>query len=225
MSEPAPGPFDELAWPERLAARVVTPGARPRVHGYDVEGDLARAYRFTDLVLLSLTGELPSDEASRAFDVAMQFLAPTSIAHAPVHAGALARICNGSPGAVAATCAVGLAEMARAAVERHRSWIAWLDGRRGPAPRDADPEDRASVDALRAAVAPSGLAVPALDAAASRDRAIFAVLHACGLAGEEKILAAVVTAKVPLAIAESLATPAGSFKVYPARLPPIAYEE
>ena len=226
MSAPSrPGPFDEFPWPEKLAARVVTPGKDPRIHGYDVERDLARGYRFGDLVLLALVGELPSDEASRAFDVALSFLAPTSIAHAPVHGGAIARICNGTPSAIAGTCAVGLAEMTRSTLARHAAWTAWLRDRHGPPPPDPDPPNGASVDALRAAILEAGLAVPALDVAVSRDAALIAVLYACGLTDDERMLAAVVTAKLPVAIAESLATPAGSFRTYPARLPPIAYEE
>ena len=80
------GPLDAAEWPEKLTARVVTAGARPRLHGYDVEADLARHYSFTEMVLLSLTGNLPTAQEARAFDVALQFAAPVSVQEAPTHA-------------------------------------------------------------------------------------------------------------------------------------------
>jgi hypothetical protein len=53
------GPLEDAPFPEKLNARVVTPGANPRVHGYDVEGDLAAHYTSSETMLLCLTGELP----------------------------------------------------------------------------------------------------------------------------------------------------------------------
>lgn len=34
-------PFDRAAWPERITAKVVQPGAAPRLCGYDLHRDLA----------------------------------------------------------------------------------------------------------------------------------------------------------------------------------------
>src|SRR5579862_485636 len=99
MSRP-PGPVEQYPWPEELRGNVVTPGSRPRMHGYDVEGDLARHYRSSDVVLLALTGELPSDEQSIAFDVALTFLAPLSVAEAPAHVAALAHITGSRSSAI-----------------------------------------------------------------------------------------------------------------------------
>ena len=96
----ANGPIEAQQWPERLTARVVTPGDDPRVHGYSIESDLARHYRTTDAFLLALTGELPSDDDGTAFAGAMHFLSATSIAEAPAHAAALARICAATTSAV-----------------------------------------------------------------------------------------------------------------------------
>src|SRR5262245_48707929 len=84
------GPVEAYPWPEKLEARVVTPGDAPRLHGYDVEADLCAHYSFVETVLLSLTGELPSEPQAAAFDVALQFLGPLSVAHASTHAAVLA---------------------------------------------------------------------------------------------------------------------------------------
>ena len=113
------GPLETETFPERLSARVVEPGPSPRVHGYDVEADLARYYRASDLTLLSLTGELPSPGASAAFEVACMFLAPISVAEAPVHAAVLARLCAAPSSSIAAVAAIALSQQARALVVEH----------------------------------------------------------------------------------------------------------
>ena len=105
------GPLEgSAAFPERLTARVVTPGERPRVHGYDVEGDLARHYQPSDLLFLMLKGELPPPAASRAFAVASMFLTPVSVAHASTHAAVVGRLCGATPRSSFGVAAIGAAE-------------------------------------------------------------------------------------------------------------------
>jgi hypothetical protein len=70
------GPIEQQKWSEHLEAHVVDDRGPLRVHGYDVESDLARHYRFSDVVYLTLTGELPDDARSRAFEIALCFLLP-----------------------------------------------------------------------------------------------------------------------------------------------------
>lgn len=122
----APTPFSENPWPAKLTARVVSEGTDPRIHGYSVASDLARNYRFSDVVYLSLTGELPSDEQSRTFERALILLSPISIAEAPSHAASLARVCDGSNSAVIGTGAIALAEQARFVIAEHREFLAEL---------------------------------------------------------------------------------------------------
>lgn len=224
------GPLDEAAWPEKLTARVVTPGPRPRLHGYDVEGDLARHYSFVDAALLALTGSLPTPERSRAFDVALQFAAPVSAREAPVHAAILARICAATTSQMQGVSAIGLGEQARTVLATHR---AWLDALSEPYPtvpkvpeqlRPVDEGERESVERLRRALRGT-LAVPALAQDLGRDAALLAVLHACGLRTAETIECALVLARLPVAMAEALSTPAGSYRQYPVQLPPIAYTQ
>ena len=68
---------DKQEWPDTLAAHVVDDceGAPPRIHGYDVESDLARHYPFSTTVVLALTGELP-DGARAAAEQTYAFYGP-----------------------------------------------------------------------------------------------------------------------------------------------------
>lgn len=229
-SVPREGLFDDNPWPEKLTARVVTPGGRPRVHGYDVEGDLARHYRFTDLLLLTLTGELPSGHASALFDVALQFASTIAVNEAPAHAAVLSRMCGGDAAAVSATTAIALAEQARFELARLGSWLAWLAAGGVAIPAEAcarDDADRESVRRLRNAAGPLVSHVRALreDTDIGREAAIVACLHACGLHRADQIERALVTARLPLAVAEGMAASVGDFRNYPANLPRTEYVE
>src|SRR5262245_62268100 len=97
------GPIEDNPWPSKLTARVVSPGPRPVLHGYDVQGDLAQHYGFGEVLLLALTGTPPDAERGHDFDVALIFLAPISIAEAPVHAASLARLCRAAPSGLVGT--------------------------------------------------------------------------------------------------------------------------
>lgn len=219
------GPLDEGSWPGRLKARVVQPGPVPRVHGYDVEGDLALHYSFSDYAFLCITGNLPTTAVSSGFQVALQFLAPVVVSEAAVHAGVLARLCAASEaGVISATC-IGLAEQARLLVSEHETLIDWLDRPAGEFPptfRDDDVAVSDYVGRLRQALASAQLSVPALDASPTRTASLIAVLHACGL-GKRQIEAAVVLARYPAAVSEAFAETPLNFREYPINLPAFEY--
>jgi hypothetical protein len=207
------GPFDDAPWPEQLTAHVVTPGPEPRIHGYDVERDLARHYSFTETLLLTMTGELPTPARTRAFDVALQFLAPVAVNEAPGHAAVIARTCNAFTSAIFGITAITLAEQARAASAAAAS-------------PPADEAERASVERLREALHRVGAPVPALlDGDLGRVAALAAVLRYCGITSAEHIEAVMVIARLPAAIAEGLAIPAHALKEYPVQLPDVRYHE
>jgi len=214
----APTPFDGQGWPEQLDARVVS---GTRIHGYDAVRDLSRHYRFSDVVLLALTGELASDTVARAFEVALTCLAPSSVAEAPAHAGVLARVCEASASAVIATTAIGLAEQARFTVAAHGSWLASLDATSAPSPVAAADE----VEPIREALAQIGVSFPTVDRASTAVEAILAIFHACGLVRPDQLESAWVMARLPVVVAEAFAAPSGRFKEYPLELPKFAYSE
>lgn len=222
------GPLEAGKFPEKLTARVVTPGPMPRVHGYDVESDLAHHYGATDLVLLSLTGELPAQAVRAAFEVAWLFLAPVSVAHAGPHASVLARLCGATASSTVSVAAIGLAEQARSLLAEHTELLHHLSSSTATLPERYQSfvaEEREAVERLRLALRRTGLSVPALQQSPTRDAAILSVLFACGLTQPEQLQAVVVLARMPCALAEGFAERATNFANYPINLPPFAYEE
>jgi citrate synthase len=222
------GPLDDASWPDKLTARVVRPGPRPAIHGYDVEGDLSQHYSFTETVLLALTGELPTEVQSRAFEIALQFLSPVPINEAPTHATVVARVCNVMTTALIGTAAIGLAEQARVDVAAHAGWLQRLESTEVSAVAEYAPcndDERQSVQRLREALQASGIALPMLTYEIGRMPALLATLHFAGLTRAEQVEAAFVLARFPCAIAEALATPSHSFREYPVQLPPFSYTE
>jgi hypothetical protein len=221
-------PVEDHAWPEKLTARVVTPGSRPRVHGYDVETDLAPHYGFGESVLLALTGVAPDDATGAAFEVAMTFLSPLAVTEAPTHAAVLAHTCAGSTAAVTGTTALALAEHARWIMARNAAFIAWLDaGGSGELPeiaRAVDNDDRQSADRLRQTLGERAAGwLPAGDL--GRDAALLALLHACGLRKPEQMEVAIVVSRLATSVAEALAGKRGALHEYPMNLPPFLYVE
>lgn len=236
MTLPAPldpqfaleGPLETHSFPERLTARVVTPGSHPRLHGYDVEADLACHYDPTDILFLALTGELPTASASAALRVALTFLAPMSIAHASVHAASLARLCGTASASVIGVAAIGLSEQARLSLDEHADLFVWLKAGSGELPagfRAREASDQETCRRLRGALEPTGLEVPALAQNPTRDAALLCVLFACGLVRREQLEAAVVTARLPSAVAEAMTEKVTNFGRYPINLPRYQYEE
>jgi hypothetical protein len=222
------GPFDVVPWPDVLTARVVTPGARPRLHGYDCEGDLAGGTTSGERVILALTGELPSREQARAFDVVTSFLAPVAVNEAPAHAAVLARLCSGSTSSILATAALALAEQARTAVASLSGHWTWLTSPQGDVPQAmqaSGSEERASVERLREAVRSTGLPVPALERDLQRVPAMVASLIACSLTEPHQVEAAWVLTRLPVAFAEAMADKPGNLREYPWHLPRFNYEE
>ena len=222
------GPIEMHTWPEQLNGHVVTPGDDPRMHGYSVECDLAHHYGLTEVTLLALLGELPSDERVRAFEVAMTYLAPASIAEAPAHAAALAQICGSPSVGVLQVAAIGLAERARSLAMDAQPALEWLnapDSTPGSALLAESDAERAAVQRLRLALAARNVEIPALSAHLSRANALVATLWFAGLRTAHLIELALVMASLPCAVAEAHRHGVASFHEYPIELPPFEYRE
>ena len=220
------GPVGGFPWPDKITAKVVTADSAARIHGYDVEEDLARHYRFSDGIYLSLTGELPDDAKGRAFELALHFLAPASISEAPTHAASLVRLCYGTVSAVIGAGAIGLAEQARFAMDEHAAWLAWLDGG-GAMPAGfttTDEGERASVQRLVERLSAAGVRISELDLPLGRTTAIVTLLHRIGFTARAQLEPVFVVARMACMSAEALAVKPTSFREYPLDLPAFAYE-
>lgn len=221
------GPFEDGTWPERLRAVAVTPPPHPRLHGYDLEGDLSHHFSLAEIMLLALTGEAPDEAAGRAFEVAMIFASACSVNEAPTHAATLART-MGAPAAnaVQAGFLIGC-EAARAAIDDHQELLQWLrDGRVGPLPpcaratedRDGDvPEELCrAMGAVAADLGPP--------AGSSRLAALISIMWACGLRSDDGLIVALSWAKTASIAAEAVGNPRGELTNLPNRIPDFRYE-
>jgi hypothetical protein len=227
MSRP-PGPVESTAWPSELTARVVSPGHDPRLHGYSVERDVATHAGFSESILLSLCGELPSITACRALELALTFLGPLSVAEAPTHAAVLGRICGARPSALVGIAALTLAERARYTLECYAPVLAWLAEPTCPFPPEfaaSSGDERESVARLAALFRGFGPELAVFAADPDRTAALLAVLHFAGLRTSAQLEPVFVLASLAPVLAEALAHEPGSFHTYPMQLPRIEYTE
>lgn len=221
-----PSPFDRFPGEAIEAAVVHRDKDATRVHGYHLTSDVARHYRWTEAMLLALTGELPSDEnVGRALDAALTHLMDVTIADASVHAARIARhvaSISKNDASVVATASVGLAEQARALLEQHAAFVDWLAGDRESAPpTTATPSsDRAAQ--LRA-VASDARFDTLFTHPLGPEQAALGVLYECGLREPHQMLAAIVVARLPVAVAEAFAAPDPRLWKYPLNLPEWIY--
>jgi len=227
-SWPSPGPLELGQFPDQLTARVVTPGAQPKIHGYDVESDLARHYSPSAVAFLAVTGELPTPEVAAALDTILVFASPVSVACAPTHAAVLARICGGDSSAILSVAAITLAEQIKHLLNEHEQFLSWLKTATGDIPevfRAVAQDDIEAVQRLNVALRGAGLQVPVLAQEPTRDAAILAALHACGLKARRQYEALLAWTRLPVVVAEALAEHATNFRHYPINLPHFVYEE
>jgi len=227
MTTWARGPIEDGHWNETLEGFVVDPGPPPRLHGYDVWHDLGRHYGFAEVAATALTGDVPDEAYGRAFDLALTLASPGSIAEAPAHAAAIARMLAAPAASVVAMAATVLAESAHAMLVEHGAWLAWL------AAPTADPPsavcarseaDRQSTAVARELVDPRVCPVLAT-LELTTDATILALMFACGVRTPAEIVGALVTARLPAVIAEAERHRRAHLRTYPLQLPPFDYEE
>jgi hypothetical protein len=222
---PAPGVLDDTVWPEQLIARAVLPGdADDRLHGYSVLGDIARHYRYSDLVYLTVVGELPDARASGLFHIALCSLATIAVNEAPAHIGVLSRICGGTFAAAFGAGALAAADDARHKLDAHVGLLAWLSDPNDVVPDEftsTEVEHREWVRTLRGLIKDASLVRSEM----TRDAARIALLFEAGLRNRDAIEAAMVVARVCGLAPEILATGPQDIGSYPVTLPPFQYVE
>lgn len=221
-------PLDRIGAKERLEAKVVDTRTEPRIHGYSVHDDLARHYSFGEVILLTITGEPPTEAVGRAFEVVLTYMTPISIAEAPAHAARLGQAVNSSVSGIVSLAATALSEQARWLLDEHAGVLSWLADRSEDFPQQAradGPDQRRQVAALHAAVSDElgDLAIFSNDPALWP--ALLGVLYACGLREPGHILLAIVQARLSTAVAEATAVVPGQLKDYPINIPPIRYTD
>lgn len=222
------GPLESRPWPKTLEATAVEPGPAPRLHGYAVDDDLARHYRFSDVLWLSLMGELPSPPVGALFERLLVALLPLSVAESPVHAATLAASCGARPSGVLAVSGLALAEHA---AETLAAVLPNISGRSvvlAAEHRASSQEERRFVEELEEHVrrAVGADEVPAVFAQEpSRDVALLAALWACGIRRPSTLELVMAYARLPSALAEAGPREPLDFPRYPTvDAPPFVYE-
>jgi hypothetical protein len=220
-------PFGVRSAEGPIEAHVVRAGARPSLHGYDVFRDLARSAGSGEVALLALSGELLDEASGRAAEIALAFCAAVSIAEAPVHAAVLTRRCGAPVANGIAVAASALAEEARIELDEHVPLLAWLEHGSGLVPaafRAASTSDRLAVEDLRTALGDVDRADVVPEGSISLAAARLAVLFRLGLRDRDRLEAALVVARLPVALGEALAAPR-DLRGYPGNLPRFRYVE
>ncbi len=196
-------PFDEVGV-DTLEASVYDPhDPVHRLRGYAVGADLARHYRWSDVTYLTIVGELPpTDEAARAFELALVHAYRLPISAAVVHAARTARHVSSADGnaeSIVAVAGIGLAEHLRRLLDAHGSLLDWLQDREGDVPVEYldDARPMAELDELL----PEGHALP--HPQLTFDAAIVSVLFDAGLRERHQLSAALAAALLPGVLAEA----------------------
>lgn len=222
------GPFEDRPWPERLRARAVQPGPKPRLHGYAVHSDLAQHYRLAEVMLIALSGETQSAAAGEAFGRALIFASACPVNEAPTHAAVLARSIGAPASSALASGTTVATEAARARVAARGDTIEWLRQGAGSPPPDAecnhDEQEHGWVARLRLALQPIDDGDFAPPPTLCPDAALLYVLWRCGVQTSAGLVAALSWAMAISIAAETTAPAVANLMQHAAHVPPFRYE-
>ncbi|MBW2464794.1 MAG: hypothetical protein JRH11_24305 [Deltaproteobacteria bacterium] len=222
-----PGLLGSIDQPDALRAHVVSLERPPRLHGYDVEADLAQNYTVGEVALLALRGSPPTREEGRAFEVACVFISALPMTEGPTHAAMLARLCGASGAGVTATACVALAERAEREVADALPLFQAIE--RGddppvPVPCQAiDARDAESATQLCDAVGRLGWVCEYIPDGVGVVTAALGVFYQLGLHDPLQLVAAQCQARMPAVLAEAMGTKVGDFRAYPMDVPPVRW--
>jgi len=204
------GPIEDGQWPERWTARVVRPGPRPRIRGYDVDSDLALHYGWSERTFLTHRGRFPTEDEARDFERSLAFASPATVDEGPTAAASVARLAGARPAGFMVSVVTVLSEEAQSLV---------VEGADGQGPlfdpvRVADFVDGLSEERRGRVEEGRRLAVALRDC-----------WRALGFGKPEAWVELWVLSRLPAVLAEAFAVRPGSFRQVPMRLPDFAYEE
>jgi hypothetical protein len=227
---PKTGPIDSGTWSDTIAARVFDIATtEQRIHGLSVEQDLAHHYSFAEMVLLALRGHEPSAAEGKAFELALKFLLPLTIQHAPVHAACLSKMLGTPWPHVLCVGFSALSQHAHHLLKQHTGLLGWLSRPVHAFPvhfRTEDPTELARVEALyRNLVRIKFSPIIPWDAQPTLAAASLGILHQCGLTSFPQIHTALCLSRLPAVASEAVATKLADLATYPIDLPAFSYEE
>lgn len=219
--------LDNAGGATTLSARVVDVyEERARIHGFDLDDDLAPALGPTGALLTTWLGELPNDAQVQIFGTALTIAAPFAAHEGPVHAALVARACGSDETAVLSTAYVVLAQRCGGDVDAHAPVIAWLtndDDGDAPACAHDDTCDRAALDQVRG-LPPSPTVDRLMRVSLCRTGWALALAVHAGLREKGHLEAFLAMARLPALVAEAVAAPRGDLAQIPLNLPSYRYE-
>ncbi|MGH1345485.1 MAG: hypothetical protein ACRBN8_28230 [Nannocystales bacterium] len=200
-------PVEATPWPEKLDAHVVSPGPRPRVHGYALQEDLARHYDFGEFLVTALVGTPPSPSWGRAVNMALIILGGGGVDTAAVHVATLARRCGADERSVLETGMLALLEQVSA---------------EAAAPSASSEPTPAALEFHRSlpSEVQDTVGVPTSTVCCHADR----VLSAAGLSSPMQRMVARSVARLPTLAAEAMAATRNDVRGYPMQLPNFDYQ-
>jgi hypothetical protein len=224
-----PGLLDHVPCASALVGHVVSPDPEPRLHGYEVRGDLAKNVSFLDLGWLALTGQLPTDAERAAVGRALAWLSPMHVGEGPAHAAVLTRVAGAPDAVLPGVVGVALGQHTAAEISTANQLFAWLEGREeAPAAwvvHEPNAADLAAHDDLvRASIDWFDVPLPARPVL-TRVAGAYALFHRLGIVDPVRLHALSAWARLPVLLAEAACTRPGSIASYPTRLPDYEYVE
>lgn len=185
------------------------------VHGYSIDSDLSKGKSVSDLIYLSLIGELPTERQRAAFDVGYMFLAFQSPGDASIHGASLSKRMGAPSLSVINTLLLSLSDQACAWSKRH------IDVDENRFCDHFQTEQSCERTAFLVERLKSRGVINFLDERVSRleiDSALFHLFYAIGFRESFHFETIFLHAKSTPAIAEAMAAPLGN-RDYPFQLP------
>ncbi|MBV1857493.1 MAG: hypothetical protein KUG77_03710 [Nannocystaceae bacterium] len=206
--ESPPRPVEANSWPDKLDANVVSPGPRPRVHGYALCEDLARHYDFGEFLVTALVGAPPTPCWGRAVNMALIALGGVGVEHASVHVATLARRCGADDRSTLQAGLLSLVEEVTAEVT-------------GPPTTQIPPT--APVLEFHRSLPDEVQVIVGVPTSTLRQHAL-RVLDEAGISSPMQQMVALSLAQLPTLAAEAMAVSRGDVRGYPMQLPKFDYQ-